>query len=152
MFWESWESHSAEGGHCWWWGRAAPTCFRFSQRDHVTFLLFTCLAAMDMKILGGFHLFSKVMDNILSSLSYRDVVITKYIKSHLFVCRITASFGVWSGHPLTHMECADHGSPLAWGPSLLSRFSAPCPLRARLPGQSFSKAKKAAFHSQRLED
>ena len=43
-------------------GGAAPPCSRFSQRDRVTFLLFTCLAAMDMKILGGFHLFSKVMD------------------------------------------------------------------------------------------
>ena len=46
------------------------------------------------------------MDNMLSSLSYGDVVITKYIKLHLFVCRITTSFGVWSGHsPHPHGVC-----------------------------------------------
>lgn len=34
------------------------------------------------------------MDNILASLSYRDVVITKNIKLHFFVFRILTSFEV----------------------------------------------------------
>lgn len=47
------------------------------------------------------------MDNILASLSYRDVVITKKIKLHLFVFRIPTTFEVWSGHsPHPHGVCS----------------------------------------------
>lgn len=47
------------------------------------------------------------MDNILASLSYRDVVTTKNIKLHLFVFRIPTSFEVWSGHsPHPHGVCS----------------------------------------------
>ena len=67
------------------------------------------------------------LDNILASLSYRDVVITKNIKLHLFVFRILTSFEVWSGRsPHPHGVCS-RSKPWQWLNSNQSAGLEPCP-------------------------
>lgn len=100
MLWECWESHSKKVGIAGGGGGLHPHAPDFHREIHITFLLFTCLVAfMDVKILSGFLSFlqggwTNGMDNILASLSYRDVVIIKNIKLHFFVFRILTSFKV----------------------------------------------------------
>lgn len=100
-------------------------------------------------------------DNILASLSYRDVVITKNIKLHLFVFRILTSFEVWSGRsPHPHGVCS-RSKPWQWLNSNQSAGLEPCPscpswgpparLAPTIQRRAFPR-QKAGFQSQRLED